>query len=191
MSNLSVKKIGGFFLALTILFFSLFSYASEGTFPAKEIFFQIFNFSIFVMILFFLMRKPIKVFFHKRQEEFFAFEKQAFQLEKEKQEELKTWEKKIQVLRDQEKEIEKKAQAEGEKFVFQQKEEIRTLKIRFKRESDFFLRLEREKSKRELLEKWKDKVISETSKNLDKQARFLEFQREQFRDFFTQMEIHL
>ena len=143
------------------------------------------------MALFFLTRKPIKVFFHKRQEEFFAFEKQAFQLEKEKREEQKNWEKKIQALREKEKGIEQKAQAEGEKFVFQRKEEIKTLKERLKKEADFFIRLEREKSKRELLKRWKSTIVEGASLELEKQASSHDFQRERLKDFFKQMESHL
>ena len=175
-------------LGLLLFFLPFFSFASNETFPAKEIFFQTFNFLIFAIVLFFLIRKPVKVFFHKRQEEFLDFEKQAFQLEKEKREEQKNWEKKIQALRDQEKGIEQKAQAEGKNFIFQRKEEIRTLRERLKKEADFFIRLEREKSKRGLLERWKNKVVEEARLELEKQALSPDFQKERLKDFFKQME---
>lgn len=174
-----------------LAFFPLFSFAASEAFPVKEIFFQIFNFSIFATAFVFLIRKPIKIFFHKRQEEFFSFEKQAIQLEKEKKSELKTWEKKLETLREQEAEIQKRAKKEGEKFVFQKKEELKNLRGRLKKESDFFLHLEKEKSKRELIKKWKNKVVQEAARELEKQAHSASFQKKRLEDFFKQMVPHL
>ena len=176
---------------LGFFFLPSYSYASTEGFPTKEIFVQVFNFSVFVLAFVFLIRKPLKLFFHKRQEEFFAFEKQAVQLEKEKQEEYQAWEKKLQILKEQETGIQKKAQTEGEKFISQKQEEIKSLKARLRKESDFFIRLEKEKSKRNLLKQWKNKVVQEAGLELEKQAQSASFQQERIKDFFKQMELHL
>ncbi len=179
------------FITLFTLFFTLPSYAASEGFPAREVFFQVFNFLLFATALFFLLRKPIQVFFHKRQEEFFAFEKQALQLEREKQIEKESWEKKIQTLNEQEKNIKQKAKEEGERFISQKKEEIKALKLRLKKEADFFLHLEREKSKRELFKTWKGKIIESAKIELKNQALSPSFQEEQLKGFYKQMEAHL
>ena len=163
---------------------------SEG-FPAKEVFVQIFNFSVFAAVLILLVRKPLQVFFHKRQEEFFSFEKQAVQLEKEKQEEYKNWEMKIQALKEQEEGIQKKAQEEGDRFITQKKEEIKQLQDRLKREARFFIRLETEKLKRKLLKNWKGKVKEGACFELEKQAGSKDFQTARLEDFFNQVESHI
>ena len=173
------------------LFFPLFSFAASEGFPAREILIQLFNFSVFVAVFIFLVRKPVKVFFHKRQEEFFSFEKQAIQLEKERQTENQSWEKKLETLKKQEAGIKQKAQAEGEKFISGKKEEIKKLKTRLKKEADFFLHLERGKLKRDLFKKWKNKVIEGAHLELEKQAESLVFQTERTKDFFKQMEARL
>ena len=176
---------------LFFFFFPLFSFAASEGFPAKEILIQLFNFSVFVAAFIFLVRKPVKVFFHKRQEEFFSFEKQAVQLEKERQKENQSWEKKLEALKKQEAGIKQQAQAEGEKFISGKKQEIKHLKIRLKKEADFFLHLESEKLKRDLFKKWKNKVVEGAHLELEKQAESSVFQMERLKDFFKQMEARL
>ena len=171
-----------------LLLFSFPALAASGVFPAKEIGIQVLNFSLFFAALIFLLRKPVKVFFHKRQEEFFSFEKQALSLEKDRQKELKLWEKKIAVLKEQEKDIKKKAQKEGEKLISQKKEELESFRARLKKEADFFLHLEKEKAKRELLEKWKDKIIQLAEVELRKQALSSTFHQGKLKTFLKQME---
>ena len=178
-------------LGLTFFLFPLLSYSSSETIPVKEIFIQVFNFSIFVAIFAFLIRKPIKHFFHKRQKEFFSFEEQAAQWEKEKWKEHQEWENKLEVLKKQEKEIKQKAQREGEKFLFQKKEELKNFQIRLKKEAHFLLRLEREKSKEDLLKKWRGKVAQAAGLDLEKQAGSSDFQSKRLKDFFWQMEFRL
>jgi len=176
---------------LAALLFPSFSFADSSSFPLREITVQVFNFSVFAIVLFFLVRKPIKLFFHKRQEEFFSFEKQSARLEREKKKELEAWEKKLEILKEQKKYIQKKAQSEGEKVIFQRREEIKNLQNRLKKEAEFFLQLEKEKLRRELLKKWKDKITQKAGQELDKQAKSSSFQQERFRDFLKQMESRL
>ena len=188
----SMKRMASIFLAgLFVFVFPSFSFAESASFPIKEIAVQVFNFSIFVVALIFLVRKPVKLFFHKRQEEFFSFEEQAVQLEREKKKELEAWEQKLESLKEQEKGIQKKAQSEGKKLVFQKREEIKNLQNRLKTEAEFFLQLEREKSKKELLEKWKYKIAQKAGKELEGQTQSPSFQQELVRDFFKQMESRL
>lgn len=185
-------RSGTLVLAFLCLFFFPFfsSFAASEAFPSREIFIQFLNFSMFFAAFLFLCRKPIKVFFHKRQEEFFSFEKQALSLEKEKKKELKLWEDKLAVLKDQEKGIKKKAQEEGEKFVRQKKEELESLKTRLKRETDFFFRLEKEKAKKDFLRNWKDKIIQSAERKLEEEAVSPAFQTNRFKNFLKQLESH-
>ena len=180
-----------FFFELILFLFPFCSFSASGVFPVKEVFFQVFNFSIFFGIFVFLMRKPLKVLFHKRQEEFFSFEKQAKALEAERKKELKVWEEKLEILKKQEAAIQQKAKQEGERFISQKREEFRNLKARLKREADFFFQLEKEKSKRVLFKKWKDQITEQAQEELKKQASSRSFQKERIRDFFQQMESHL
>ena len=180
-------------LLLGLIFFFLpsLSYSAVEAIPVKEISIQVFNFSIFVAIFVFLIQKPIKKFFHKRQKEFFSFEEQAAQWEKEKRKEHQEWENKLEVLKKQEKGIKQRAQTEGEKLLLQKKEELKNFQARLEKEAHFLLHLEREKSKDDLIKKWKSKVAQAAGLDLEKQASSSDFQTERLKDFFRQMESRL
>ncbi len=178
------------------LFFPLFflpglAFADRAPFPVQEITAQAFNFSVFAIAFIFLIRKPVQLFFHKRRDEFLSFERQAMQLEKERKGELKAWEKKLKGLREREKDIDQKARSEGEKFMSQKRREIQNLRDRLKREAEFFLRLEREKAKKELMGRWREKIIQAAGRSLKNQAPARSFQQALFKDFFKQLESHL
>ena len=179
------------FLLLFLFLFPASAFAASEGFSVKELAIQIFNFSIFFTALIFLTRKPLGAFFHKRQKDFISFEEQAIHLEKERQREKKEWGEKLTTLEKQEQGIQQKAQTEGERWFFQKKEELKSLKIRLQKEADFLIHLEKEKAKRELLQQWKDKVIQSAQQDLKNQSQSHNFQSERVKDFFKQMEDRL
>lgn len=176
-----------FYLFYIILYTPFISFADESGFPLKEILVQAFNFLVFATAFLFLIRNPLKIFFYKRQEDFFSFEKQAAQWEKEKQKELNTWNKKIETLKKQETGIKQKAKEEGGKFLFHKKEELKTLKSRLEKEADFLIHLEKEKSKRDLLKKWRDKTAHVAGSELKNKAPSADFQKKSLQDFLNGM----
>ena len=171
-----------------VFFLPLISYASGELFPLKEILVQVFNFSIFALAFGFLMRKPIQAFLHKRQKDFFSFEEQALQLEKEKEKENFIWEEKLKKLKEQEEGIKQKAKMEGEKFAVQKKEELKLLENQLKATGHFLIHLETEKAKKDLIDKWKNKVVQQAGLSLERLSSALDFQHRQFEDFFKQIE---
>ena len=169
--------------------FSFFARAetSQG-FPAKEIFIQFFNFSIFAGLLFFFLQKPLKAFFHKRKKDFLAFEEQTASLEKEKKEELALWEGKLKSLKEQEANIRQRATAEGDKLIFQKKQQLEQLRSQLEKTADFLFHLEEEKSKRDLIKKWRGQVARSAEEELKRQAVSLDFQKNMLEVFLKQIE---
>ena len=190
---IKLKNKGFFhaFLWLSFFLFPLMTFASSEIFPVKEIVVQAFNFSIFFFLFVFLLRKPIKQFFSKRQEDFLFFEKQAFQREKQKKEEHKKWQEKLERLNQKEKGITKEAEVEGQKIIFLNQKKLKNLKDQLQTEADFFIHLETKKIKTEIFEKWRNKVIERAELELGKQGQSEKFQVERYKDFFKQMESHI
>ena len=174
------------------LFFFLFcpfcvGAGGDEAFPFRELFFQLFNFSLFSAGLVFLARKPLQVFFHKRQEEFIAFENQALKLEKEKRAEYEKWEKKREEMALRSANVRQRAKEEGERFAFQQKEALKNLKTRLQKSSDFIIQREREKAKQDLLEKWSAKLLDCARIGLELEARKSGFHDAQIHSFCRQL----
>lgn len=146
------------FLNLVLLFPSLVWAASGSAF--KEVFFQSFNFILFVALLFFLVRKPLQAFYRARRENFLQFENMARKKEEKILTEHKGWRKKLEEMKGREQTVSEKAHQEGERFKAEKARELQELKERKKREAQFFLRLESEKMKREMLQKFKSNVVA-------------------------------
>lgn len=179
------------FLALIFLLFPSLAFAKAEGFPLKEILIQVFNFSVFAIVFVFLVKKPIGAFFHKKQKDFIAFEEQALQLEKEKEKEQKEWDKKLMDLEQKEKSIQQSAQQEGERLLAQKKEELKNLSNQLKSTAEFFIRLEREKLKRNLIQKWRSKVAEEAEEDLKQQPKTSDFQNKRLKEFLKQMETQI
>lgn len=165
---------------LTVLLsFPILAHSAGAEFSAKAIFIQAFNFSIFLLIFLFLIRKPLQSFFHKRQKDFLVFEEQALKLEKEKQEELELWRKKLLALEQTEKNIQKQAQEEGRRFEEQKKQDLEELSKRLKKTSSFLLNLEREKLKRESFFYWRSQLVENVKTDINRLATSDEFQQKE------------
>ena len=159
--------------------------ATDEGLPLRELFFQLLNFSIFVFLLGFLLRKPIQKLFHKRQEGFLSFEKQSLKEEQTIRAEKKLWQEKLKNLEEKFKGIGDEALRQGESFAQRKQKELAALRARFKRELDFFIRLEREKAKRELLKKWQARLSKDLRQEFQKQALTDNFQQLWMKNFLT------
>ena len=168
-------KTGGFFL----LFLPFLAYSASAEFSPKAIFIQVFNFSIFAFLFLFLVKKPLQTLFHNRQKDFFAFEEQALKLEKEKQVEKAEWDSKLQDLDNKEKNIQKQAQTEGERFRAQKQKELTELSRRLRKTSEFFLNLEREKLRRESFSHWRTRLVESARSDLSQMALSEDFQKKE------------
>ncbi|MCZ0932919.1 MAG: hypothetical protein OXJ52_07195 [Oligoflexia bacterium] len=160
-----------------ILFFPFFAYSASAEFSPKALFIQVFNFSIFLFLFLFLVKKTLQTFFHKRQKDFFAFEEQALKLEREKQKEKELWDGKLKDLNNKEKNIQKQAQTEGERFRAQKRKELEEFSERLKKTSEFFLNLEKQKLRRESLSYWKAQLVESARRDLSQLALFEDFQK--------------
>lgn len=117
-----------------------------------------------------------------------SFEDQAESLEKEKRKEEKKWDDKLRTLREEEQNIRQKAEKEGQKFALEKKEELKSREIYLKNRALFFIRLESEKAKKDLLRKWKDRISQKAKEHLKTQADSLEFQSLRLNSFLKQTE---
>jgi len=169
---------------MAFAFLPLFSEAaSELSFWV--LFTQLFNFSLFFVVLILLVRKPVKLLYHQRQKDFFSFEKQALALEKQKKEENKEWEQKILALNLKEKNIKQKAQEEGDRFHAEKQKELMDLKERLKKHSDFLIHLETEKLKKQQFDYWKQKLVELSKKELEHLGKENSFQKKEKHSFIN------
>ncbi|MBC6415041.1 MAG: hypothetical protein GDA46_01425 [Bdellovibrionales bacterium] len=167
-----------------VLLFYPFASLATSELSTRLVFIQIFNFSLFAIGLFFLLKKPVQVLFHNRQKNFFAFEKQAFELEKQKKEENQKWEKKVSVLREKEKNIKKKAEEEGNRFRREKLQELKEIENKLKTYANFLIQLETEKIKRQQLNYWKKELIQNVRSELQElNSSFQEQEEKIFLDF--------
>ena len=93
MRHLFSKSWIGFFL-----FFPSLVWAAGSGNPFMGVFFQAFNFILFVVLLIFFVRKPLQVFYKSRRENFLQFENMARQKEEKIQEEYKEWKEKLKKM---------------------------------------------------------------------------------------------
>ena len=154
-----------------LIYTSYFAGAAGGVdqgFPAKAIFYQVFNFSIFFIALIFLLRKPAKEFFKSRKEDFFRFEKQARQQEEKMKKEHQLWLDKVEEISKKETDIKSQALKEGENFKKQKQLELEGLKEKMKKDEEFLLKLEKQKLLQQTLSAFKEKVAGYAQKVLEK-----------------------
>ena len=161
---------------LFIVFGSAPAFSAGSELSLSAFFVQAFNFSLFAGAFFFLLKNPVQAFFHQRQKSFFDFEKQAIQIEKEKKAENETWKKRLSELEEKEKNIEAQAKEQAQKFKELKQKELEELHKSLKSSSDFLIRLEAEKSKKDSLLYWRKKLVERSGKELSVMAQSKEFQ---------------
>lgn len=149
-----------------LLFPSSFVWAAGGGNPFMGVFFQAFNFTLFVVLLVFFVRKPLQSYYKARRENFLQFENMAREKEEKIQTEYKEWKEKLKEMEARNQTVSEKARQEGEKFRAKKTRELQELKARKQREAEFFLRLESEKLKTEMLKKFKSDIVTEAAKEL-------------------------
>ena len=152
------------------IFFFLFSpvlvwAAGEGS-AFKAVFFQAFNFILFIVLLVFFVKKPLQSYYKARRENFLQFEDMARAKEEEIQTEYREWKEKLEKMEARGQTVSKRAHQEGEKFRAKKTQELQELKERKQREAQFFLRLESEKMKTEMLKKFKSDIVAGASTEL-------------------------
>lgn len=149
---------------LTLFFLGGFALAAEaaegGGFPAKSVFFQAFNFLIFVWLFARFAGQPLRRFLARERESFLLFERQARARERELDKSLGQWKKKLADLKERERGIQKKASQESRLFLEEKKRALKEEGRRMDREAEFLLRLELEKARRALFEKGKKKIAA-------------------------------
>ena len=174
---------------LLLLIFSLDAVASSSSgIPLEAIAFQVLNFLGFAFLFFFFIKKPTKKFFRDRRENFLKEEKIAREIEEKMKEEHSSWVKKVRDLSDQEKNLLSKVQKEGNRYQQQKNEEIASLGERFKREEEFLIRLEQEKSKKHVLTNLKVNVVERVKEILENQENQEKFHSKLYKNFSEQLE---
>ena len=148
------------------LFSPLAAFSAVGGGAFQEVFFQSFNFILFVALLVFFVRKPLKAFYKSRRENFLQFEETARIKEEKIRAEFAKWRDKLEKMRLKEQTAEESARREGEVFQNKKARELQDLKERKHREIQFFLRLESEKMKREMLKNFKSSLAEGTAEEL-------------------------
>ncbi len=128
-----------------IVFFLLiqpiWSHAGGGDgIPVRFVFFQILNFSLFTLALFFLLRRKLPEFLKQKREDFVQYQRKAKKLEKEHQAICLSLEKKVQVLQNKESNMEqsvvKALNNLKEEMRVREKNDLDNLKVRARQEME-------------------------------------------------------
>lgn len=180
------KDMAAYFLLFTFSFF-LQAESVEG-FPAKAIFHQVLNFSLFFIALIVFLKKPVREFLKKQRDDFFIFEDRAKQQQEKTQKEFSKWQQKVKELTTKQQNIKNSATKEGENFIQQKKQEIEDLKLKMAREQKFYLQLESQKIKRQSLQKFKNEVSKQAEQILEQEGKNEALQKKLYKEFSTQIE---
>ena len=163
-------------LSLAFIFFSLPALAGEG-FPFQKIFFQVLNFSGFLVLLIIFTRKPLKRFFKKREEDFFKYAREARELRSRLEASKKEWQDKLESLAREQSEIEQKALEIGKEFQKTKAQELQVLEEKLRRDEEEALSFESEHWRQEFLKLAKSELTLQTRQKLRSQqeeaSRFL------------------
>ena len=79
---------------------------AEGT-PLQFVFFQILNFSLFALVLGYLVRKKLPIFLQRKKEDFLEYQKKAKEMEKQSQLDYLSLKKELDILVEKEKNLKK------------------------------------------------------------------------------------
>ena len=120
--------------------------------PIKTLLIQLMNFTPFALLLFFLLKKPVSLFFAARKRDFFKMEKQAQEEERQAQAEHKRLKARLAEQTEREKTAKALALKAAERFKQKKALEIQETEASFEREKQFFVRLEEEKAYANLLQ---------------------------------------
>ena len=134
--------------------------AEGGGFPVKSIFFQAFNFLVFAWLFWRLAGGPLRRFLAREREGFLLFERQARARERELDESIGQWKKKLADLEERSRGVQEKARQEGRLFLEEKRQALKEEGRRLDREAEFLLRLESEKSRRALFREGKKKIAA-------------------------------
>lgn len=171
------------------LFFSFSALASsEGGFPIKEIGFQILNFSIFLSLFLFFLKKLVQSFFRARKEQFLQEEKEARQKEVALKREHSLWTDKIKDLLTEKKNLNQKIEEEKIRYEIQKKSDIQDLSERLERERRFVIQLEQQKLKTQVMINIKEEIIDQAKQKLISEGDQLELQARLQKSFSDQLE---
>ena len=179
------------FFSLFFLILPLKAFPAGGNSAFQEVFFQSFNFILFVALLVFFVRKPLKAFYKSRRENFLQFEETARIKEEKIRAEFAQWRDKLEKMRLKEQTATESARREGEIFQKKKARELQELKDRKQREIQFFLRLESEKMKGEMLKNFKSILVSGAKEELKALRADPAFHKKLHQNFIKTLESRL
>ena len=146
---------------LFVLLFPSLAFAAKGGSVLSTLFFQVFNFSLFVIILYFLLKKPVQNFFINREA---RFKEEVIQAQKELDKSLSEntlWKNRLKDLKNQARSIEEKAQKQGELYKQQKESELSLWSQKKQKEISFFHGLELKKTKEVIVNKLRKQLVTE------------------------------
>ena len=142
----------------------------EGGIPARFVFFQVFNFSLFALALFYLTRKKLPVFLKQKQQDFLDYRTRAKELEKQNQTDCLFLEKEVQTLikkkQDIKKSVAKALKALQEDLEIQERQWLENLNTQAAQE------IKRQRLKE--LSGLKNRVLSKVMRQTKKQLKEME-----------------
>ena len=117
-------------------FFPMHSFAEGKGLPLAFVLSQIFNFSLFVLALFFLLRKKIPDFLRQKHRDFVEYRKKALELEKSRRANCLLWREKVRALEEKNlsQAVEKALNNLRKELSLREETELKTLKIKMERE---------------------------------------------------------
>ena len=140
----------------------------DGGIPLRFVFFQIFNFSLFVVALLYLIRKYLPSFLQRKREDFLEYRRKARELEKQHEQDFISLEKEVRLLAEKEKNIEESVT----KALNNLKRELEAQEKQWlesvQRQADKEIKLQRFTELNHLKNRFLSQVMQQTKKQLKK-----------------------
>ena len=163
--------------------FSATAQAAADGIPVKTLFIQLVNFLPFALLLMYFLRKPLRLFFSKRSEDFLEMESRAEKYELEKQKEYNLEEQKLKDIRLKQRNVARRALQEGEKYKEKKQRELKALQSRLQREKNVFIKLEEAQAQSQLLGQLKQGITHSAQETLKKESLEKSFHENLQKDF--------
>ena len=145
--------------------------SEEGTIPFRFVCFQVLNFSLFAIALFYLLRKKLPLFLKQKQQDFLEYRKKAKQLEQEHQQACLSLEQKIETLIKKQEKTQENVKKALEDLKMELKDQEKEWLDNFKNRTDQELKRQEIKQLESLKTRLLSKVMEQTKVQLEEKVK--------------------
>ncbi len=162
-----------FGMVIYILFFlpGVVWASEEGTIPFRFVCFQVLNFSLFAIALFYLLRKKLPLFLKQKQQDFLEYRRKAKQLEQEHQQACLSLEQEIETLVKKQEKTQENVKKALEDLKMELKDQEKEWLDNFKKRTNQELKRQEIKQLENLKTRLLSKVMEQTKVQLEEKIK--------------------